>query len=252
HLSMILVAAVLLFASFAAARISRQRVTMLWPLLLVPASAAISAILVLQIEDVSGDRGFAFLLLATIYAALVGASFLKPRSRDLITLLAAPASAFLALALIELASSEQLLAVALCAVAAGLLLLANAVREPRFQFYAGAFAAGAVGLTFVRLTPPSHLLKAVEHPASGIGALAACIALAVLALSALRGDSQGDRADVEYARLIPDLRVYLAWFAPGAALYLASLLVLEVFHHVGTVEVQTAFQRGETGVSALW
>ena len=250
HTAEIVTAVVMVVGAFAAARVG-NRYAVAWMAVLMPVSVLITlkAVIATQTGD---QRGLVLLVFSSGYAALAAASFIPPRDRSLITLLTAPSLLFAGIGMYELAPNLQTFAVELAAVAALLLLLANAVSECRFQFFAGAFAGGAIALTFVRLTPPSHLLTAVDHPSSGVGALAACVALLALGVLTVRGNAAGDMVDVAYQEEIPKLKKLLVWLDAALALYLLSLVVLELFHHVGQVDQQTAFQRGETAVSASW
>jgi uncharacterized membrane protein len=216
---------------------------------LVPVSAVLAAHV--AATSVDGDsRGYLFALLAAVYGALTAASFVGPRDRNLIALLTAPATLFAAAAAVTLVESWWL-APALAALAASLLLLARAVREPRFQLYGLGLGAGVAGVA-AWFAPPTHLLRAVEHPAAGIGAVATIVVLLALAAATVAGDADGDALDRRYAELAPALARRLWWGAAGAALYGVSLLVLELFHRLGGGSLHTGFQRGETAVSGLW
>jgi uncharacterized membrane protein len=85
------------------------------------------------------------------------------------------------------------------------------------------------------LAPPEHLLTANAHPASGVVAVVAVAAAAVvLALTARR---------------------HSGWILAGAAglgLYAVSLVVLDLAIRLSGASLETDFERGHTVVSAVW
>ncbi len=104
----------------------------------------------------------------------------------------------------------------------------------------------ALGLTAVAglgslalVTPPSRLVEASAHPATGLWAFAVVVAAAwAVALVAP-----------------PAFRSWTAWVlgsAAGLTLYGVSLGVLDLAERVSTGSVETDFQRGHTALSALW
>jgi hypothetical protein len=121
--------------------------------------------------------------------------------------------------------------------AAVLGLLAGQLGEWRV-WLAALFLSGATTFaTLGTMTPLSHFFEPSESPAEGVWVLAACVlAIAVVATTA------------------PDelSRVGLAASAGGVALYGFSLGILELAVRATGASVETGFERGHTGVSALW
>ncbi|MDQ5821507.1 MAG: DUF2339 domain-containing protein, partial [Actinomycetota bacterium] len=199
-------------------------------LALVLGSAAILGIG--ESYDLSDDQiGYLGLGLAAVYAGL-GSTVLR-RSRGLATvlwglglLLAVPASAYVL--------QDQRLVAAWAAAAAGLAVLGDRLREERFELAAMAYAGLALIGTLVAGAQPTDLVVAGEHPAAGLPSLAAVLA-AVLVLARLGS-----------------YRVHMLWLAGALAVYGASLGILELAERLGTASIATSFQRGHTGVSALW
>lgn len=140
----------------------------------------------------------------------------------------------------ELVSGSQGAAVALWGVSAALVATAaQPLRETRLW---AAGAVGAASTTLVCLefvTVPSHLVNASAHPGAGLWALAVCIV--ALAWIARIAPEQYQRA-----------RSPLALVAAGLGVFGLSLGVLEIAERVSTASIATDFQRGHTGVSALW
>jgi uncharacterized membrane protein len=182
--------------------------------------------------DLSDDAvGFWGLGFAALYVGL-GSTVLR-RRRGLATLLwglglllALPASAFVI--------QGQWLVAAWAAAAAALAVLAHRLRESRFEQAAIVYTGIALVATFVAEAHPSDLVVSSAHPGAGLPSLAAVIA-AVLVLAYLGS-----------------YRVRALWIAGALAVFGVSLAILELFERVGGASVATSFQRGHTGVSALW
>ena len=179
-------------------------------------------------DDATGLLGLG---LAAIYAAL-GSTVLR-RRRDLATvlwglalLLALPASAFVI--------QDQWLVAAWAAGAAGLAVLAHVLRESRFELAGIAYAALALLGTLVAGAQPTDLVVSGAHPGAGLPSLVAVVA-AILVLAYLGS-----------------YRLPALWIAGALAVYGASLGILDVAERIGTASVATSFQRGHSGVSALW
>jgi uncharacterized membrane protein len=177
------------------------------------------------------ETGFLALGLAAVYAAL-GTIVLR-RRRGMATVLwglglvlALPASAFVL--------QGQWLVAAWAAGAAGLAVLGQVLREDRFELAAIAYAGLALLGTLVAGAQPNDLVVSGAHPGAGLPSLMAVIA-AVLVLA-----------------YVGSYRVHALWIAGGLAVYGASLGILELSERIGTASVATSFQRGHTGVSALW
>jgi uncharacterized membrane protein len=179
-------------------------------------------------DDATGLLGLG---LAAIYAAL-GSTALR-RRRDLATVLwglallvALPASAFVI--------QDQWLVAAWAAGAAGLALLAHVLRESRFELAGIAYAGLALLGTLLAGAQPTDLVVSGAHPGAGLPSLVAVVA-AILILAHLGS-----------------YRLPALWIAGALAVYGASLGILDVAERIGTASVATSFQRGHSGVSALW
>ena len=133
--------------------------------------------------------------------------------------------------------SDVLFVIALAATGAMVGALATPLRENRLWF-AGAVVAGlGTAVALVAVTPPTHFFSASDNPGRGLLSLVFC-ALALAALSML---AEG-RAE----------RIVAGVAAGGVAVYAISLGILELAMHVSTASIETDFERGHTGVSALW
>jgi uncharacterized membrane protein len=243
-----LLAALVILGGYVSARIgvnqARNAIYGLMPLSAVVAGKAV-------VESVGGDtRGYLFAALAAGYATLVATSYVGRRDRNLISLLTVPAAIFATVASAILVQGWPL-ALVLAVLAAALLLLGRVLDEPRFQLFGIAFTVGVAGLA-LRFARPDHLLRAVEHPSAGVGAVVAAICLLASAAAVAAVETVRDELDRAYARDLERLRAILGWAAATLTLYGSSLLVLELLQHVGGDSLHTGFQRGETAVSALW
>jgi len=127
------------------------------------------------------------------------------------------------------------LTLAWAAAALALVALSVVAQESRFQLAAIGYLVLTAGSAFHE-SPPTHLLVAHAHPAHGaIGLL--LLTAAVLALAwAVREQS----------------RAVALWIGGLLLVYAASLGILELSVHVSSAALHTDFQRGHTGVSALW
>ena len=179
-------------------------------------------------DDQIGSAGLG---VALVYAAL-GSTLLR-RRRDMATvlwglglLLALPASG--------LVIQDQWLVSAWAAAAAVLAWLGHRLREERFELAAIAYVGLASLGTLIAGAQPNDLVLSGSNPGAGLPSLAAVIG-AVLAIAFL-----GSR------------RAYALWAAGGLIVYWLSLAILELAQHVGSASIATSFQRGHTGVSALW
>jgi uncharacterized membrane protein len=183
-------------------------------------------------RNLSDDAtGFLALGLAGTYAVL-GWTVLR-RRRDMATVLwglglvlALPASAFVI--------QDQWLVGAWAAGAAGLAVVTRVSRQSRFELAAIAYAALALLGTLVAGAQPTDLVVSGAHPGAGLPSLVAVVA-AILVLAYLGS-----------------YRLPALWIAGGLAVYGASLGILDVAERIGTASVATSFQRGHSGVSALW
>jgi len=206
---------------------------------LVPLGLALSALTTL-VEGHAGGidlLGLALLGLAAAYGALSAGAF--RRQRDLGTLL-------WALALGVASGAEAVLVagdwrtLAWGASAAALTWLAIRVDELRLQLAALGYLVIAFGWTIgEQAPPPSALLRAHTHPASGIGSVAIVVAATALFSRLCRF------RDARW-------RSWSGWAAGVVAVYGLSLAILELLQLAPGGDVQTNFQRGHTGVSAFW
>jgi hypothetical protein len=196
-------------------------------LVVLVGSALFACAAVVQLLD-GHARGGALLALATGYGA-IGVAVLA-RRRDFASacgvvglLIAVPAAIILL--------SGTWLVLALAATAAALALLARF--EERLVVGAVGYLALALGHALAFEARPDALFVAHRHPAGGVLA----ILLVLLPIAAI--------GYVTY------LRRAFAWLGGALALYAASLAILEAFEDSGG-GVAAAFQRGHTGVSAVW
>ncbi|MDX6448842.1 MAG: hypothetical protein QOD08_1305, partial [Gaiellaceae bacterium] len=183
-------------------------------------------------RNLSDDAtGFLALGLAATYAVL-GSTVLR-RRRDMATVLWG-LGLVLALPASGLVIQDQWLVAAWAAGAAGLAVVARVLRESRFELAAIAYAALALLGTLVAGAQPTDLVVSGAHPGAGLPSLVAVVA-AILVLAYLGS-----------------YRLPALWIAGGLAVYGASLGILDVAERIGTASVATSFQRGHSGVSALW
>ena len=205
----------------------------------VPLGLGLSALTTLVEGHVAGIDllGLALLGLAAVYGALAAGAF--GLHRDLSTLL-------WALALVVAAGADAVLVsgawltLAWGASAAALAWLAVLADERRFQLASLAYLTIALGWTIGEEAPPSALVRAAAHPATGIASVAIVVA-----------------ATVVFSRLclFSDVRwrAWSAWAAVVVAVYGLSLTILEVAERVAPGgDVKTNFQHGHTAVSAFW
>lgn len=116
---------------------------------------------------------------------------------------------------------------------------ARPLREDRFWLAGTTGAAVATLVCLELVTVPSHLFAASAHPGAGLWALAVCIgALAWIAVLARESEPRAYRP--------------IALLSVALTVFGLSLGVLEIAERVSTASIATDFQRGQTGVSALW
>ncbi|HSP72250.1 MAG TPA: DUF2339 domain-containing protein, partial [Gaiellaceae bacterium] len=174
-------------------------------------------------------------LLAPAAAFVLAAAALRLRERDYATLLLAAGLIDLVVALVHFLDGSWLV----CAVAATgalLALLGRVLDEPRLQIAAAAYLAIALGHALALDAPPRDLFVSQPHPGSGTQAVA--LAAAGIAVLAWTLDGPLHRWAVVLAAVLP--------------VYAASLAILELSISFGDRSLDSAFQRGHTGVSALW
>jgi uncharacterized membrane protein len=180
------------------------------------------------------DWGLALLAVSVVLGAFAASVFPRERLRDLCTLLWAPALALGAVAAFLLVNGTWLTLV-WTASAAGLAGLSVVAREPRFQLASLAYLVLTAGAAFNE-SPPTHLVVAHSHPAHGVvGLLLLTAAVSVFGWALQEG-----------------WRAISFWIVGLLVVYAASLGILELSVHISTASLHTDFQRGHTGVSALW
>jgi hypothetical protein len=174
-----------------------------------------------------GDLSWLFVLAAAgVYCAL-GAALLARRDQS--TLLWA-----IGLVLAFVASAVLLEGVWLVLAWAGAVVALSLLArfEPRLDI--AALAALAAVDTLAREAPPTDLFEAQRYPASGVPALLLVVGAAAF-----------------YAWRRERHRTAVICAAAVLTVFAASLAILELSESLGS-SVETTFQRGHTGVSALW
>ncbi len=195
----------------------------------------LSTIGALELASTRASEGIALIGLAGIHAAVSAWAFRRERQRDFSTLLWAIALVLAAIGAERLVEGTYLV-VAWSALGATAALVAAAAPEPHLRLGTLGLLGLALGTALALEAPPSDLFVAQSHPASGVPALLAVIAGAVITLRTWRGEAAGP-----------------AWWATGVvALYAASLTVLEVIQNLSSAGLETDFQRGHSAVSAMW
>jgi uncharacterized membrane protein len=199
-------------------------------------------------------RGLVLLGAAAGYAGLGATLFPRAGRRD-------ATSAFWAVALVLATVASSLLIESATAVvgawsagAAVLASLAVLLRERRLLLGSAALAVLALGRTLVELAPPTDLFVPASGAADGVPALVLVLtALATLLVAAARVSTAAadvlDRA-IDAVREERTRQVVTA--VAVLAVYALSLSILGVAQLAGGGDVTTDFQRGHTGVSALW
>ncbi len=191
----------------------------------------------IDLTDGNDARGIGLLVLAAVYVGLAAYVFRREGLRTYSTTL-------WALGLIALVGAERLVlesdvlfVIALAATGAMVGALAAPLHENRL-WIAGAVVAGfGTAVALVAVTPPTHFFSASDNPGRGLLTIVFC-ALALAALSML--------AEGRTERIVAGVA------AGGVAVYAISLGILELAMHVSTASIETDFERGHTGVSALW
>jgi len=215
-------------------------------------SAAMTSVGMVQLLDrplvgVDPD-GVALLVPVSVFGALAVLAFRV--SRDLSGLLWGISVGLAALCASE-ALSRHWLVLAWAALAAMLVVVARRSRELRLLLASAALVGAALAHTLVLDAPPTELFVASRHPGSGVASLLFTMAAAVMLARAAHRQPTGTlpvAIESRRGRLWA-----MATIAAGVgALYAASLATLEVAQAIGAQGVASSFQRGHTGVSALW
>jgi hypothetical protein len=190
-----------------------------------------------DLAESDSARGIGLLAAAAAYVGLAAYVFRRENLRTFSTTL-------WTLGLIALLGAERLVlesdvlfVIALAATGAVVGALAAPLREERLWLAGAAVTGLGTAVALVALTPPTHFFSASDNPARGLAGLVFC----ALALGALSKLAEGRRE-----------RVVTAIAAGGVAVYAISLGILELAMHVSTASIETDFERGHTGVSALW
>jgi uncharacterized membrane protein len=193
------------------------------------------AFAVASLRPLHGDHdwGLALLAVTLVLGAFAASVFPRERLRDLCTLLWVPALGLGAIAAFLLVDGTWLTLV-WAAVAAGLAGLSVVAREPRFQLASLTYLALTAGAAFHE-SPPTQLVVAHTHPAHAVAGL--------LLLTA---------AIVVFAWAVQERRAVSLWIGGLLLVYAASLGILELSVHISSASLHTTFQRGHSGVSALW
>ncbi len=209
----------------------------------------------------SVSAGVALLVAAVVFAAATAAVWLRGQ-RELGTLLGTIALAAAAVGVAD-ALTGATLAYTFAAEAAVLAVAGRRLREPRVLLGALAYLGLALTHALVFDAPPSALVHAARHPASGAGALAAAAAGALVVgwVARTPWNEGGERGVLRFvAPVVAALRAHaeelrmVAW-AAGALLVAdtASLLVLQLFEsawpHGGVV---ASFHRGQVAVTGMY
>jgi uncharacterized membrane protein len=207
------------------------------------------------------DRGWIAVGAGVAFGVVAAALFPRVRDRDLSALLAVAGLALVAVGLGVVLSGPGL-ALAWAAEAAVLAWLAHRIDEPRYQLAALAYLGGATVHAIALDAPPRDLYEAVGDPASGaLAPLGVAIAAAVVAVYS-RPWPEDAPASGFFRLLEPVLapfrdryavwRAVAAWLAGAAALYAASLGLLELSQLVWAEDLSAEFELGHVAVTALW
>jgi hypothetical protein len=236
-LSFVVVASALLVAGYLRELLDETRTTPAVETFIAVGAAIAFAIVSLHPLDTQRQAGFGLLAIALVLGAFAASVFTRTRLRDLCTLLWAPALALAAVAA-GLLLGDVWLTLAWASGAAALAVLAVYAHEHRFFVGSLGYLVLTAGSAFVH-APPSHLVLARSHPAHGLVGLLLLTAAIVTFAWGVR------RLDEEWWQIA-------LWVSGGLLVYAASLGILELFVRVSTASLHTDFQRGHTGVSALW
>jgi uncharacterized membrane protein len=208
------------------------------------------------------DAGWALLAVAGVEAAGAAAFFIR-RARDLSAFLGVVALAIGAVAFALLLSGPAL-TIAWAAEAAVLSWLARRAGELRYQLVAFAYLVAAATYALFWEAPLDQLYRATSDPADGIVAILAVAAGASVFAGYSRPWASQQHFDGVFALVAPLLdgfrsaqplwRALTGWTAALAALYAASLGVLQVGQWLGPPDgsVHEAFEWAHVGVTGLW
>jgi hypothetical protein len=236
-LSFIAIASALLLAGYLRELLDRERTTPSVETYLSVAGAVAFAIAALHPVETQRQAGLGLLAIALVLGAFAASVFTQARLRDLCTLLWAPALTLAAVAA-GLLLGGAWLTLAWATGAAAVAVLAVYAKEDRFFAASLGYLVVTAGSAFMH-APPSQLVVARAHPAHGlVGILLLTGAILVFAWGIRKLGEEW-------------LEISL-WVSGGLLVYAASLGILELSVRVSTASLHTDFQRGHTGVSALW
>jgi hypothetical protein len=236
-LSFIAIASALLLAGYLRELLDRERTTPSVETYLSVAGAVAFAIAALHPVETQRQAGLGLLAIALVLGAFAASVFTQARLRDLCTLLWAPALTLAAVAA-GLLLGGAWLTLAWATGAAAVAVLAVYAKEDRFFAASLGYLVVTAGSAFMH-APPSQLVVARSHPAHGlVGILLLTGAILVFAWGIRKLGEEW-------------LEISL-WVSGGLLVYAASLGILELSVRVSTASLHTDFQRGHTGVSALW
>lgn len=233
-LSFLAVAGALLAAAYLR-DVLDPRASLSWEAAIAVLASVIYAVVSLAPVETGAHIGLGLLAIASVLAVFAVPVF--TRLRDLCTLLWSPALVLAAVA-VPLLLDGTSITLAWALAAAALAWLSVVTGERRFLAGSVGYAVLAAGAAFVH-SPPWQLVVAREHPAHGIvGVLLLTSAVAVFAWAAGKVDGRWRSASL--------------WAGGVLLVHAASLAILELSVRVSTASLHTDFQRGHTGVSALW
>src|SRR3954469_20177775 len=202
-------------------------------------------------------RNVALLGVAAAYAAL-GALVGWRGRRGTSTALWAPAI-LLALAASAALLDGTLLVVVIAAGSAAAVTIAEVVGERRLQLSAAGLLLAGLAHVLVVDAPPRDFFTANASPATGVPAIAFVAAAAVVFALTRFAPREGGRPRLPWDELAWELdtaqerwRRLAGGLAALLGLYGLSLPILGAFEWIGHASVATSFQRGHTGVSAVW
>jgi uncharacterized membrane protein len=204
------------------------------------------------------DRGWIVVASGAAYGALAVVLF---RDRDFSALLAAAGLALVAVGLAVVLSGPSL-ALAWAAEAAVLAWLARRIDEPRYQLaalvYLAAAAVHAIGID----APPTDLYDSVTDPADGaLAPLGVAVGAGIVAFYSRPWEKRAEPAG--FFRFFEPLmrpfressgiwRTLGGWVGGAAAVYAASLAILELAQLVWSEPLDVEFERGHVAVTAFW
>lgn len=203
------------------------------------------------------DRGWIVVGAGLAFCAVGAALF---RDRDASALHVAIGLALVGVGLAVVLSGPSL-ALAWAAEAAVLAWLATRIEEPRYQLFGLVYLSAAAIHAIAIDAPPADLYEAASDPADGaLAPLGVAVASAVVAFYSRPWPDEPTVGI--FRRLEPLLarfraasalwRTLAAWLSGAAALYAASLGILELAQLGWPDDVDAAFERGQVAVTALW